>query len=41
MNGDKISIFYIVLEVAPGGELFDMVFNTGKFSERITRFYFR
>jgi serine/threonine protein kinase len=40
-NGETFPIIYIVLELAPGGELFDMVCNTGRFNDRITRFYFR
>jgi serine/threonine protein kinase len=31
----------IVLELAPGGELFDFVSNTGRFEERIAWFYFK
>jgi hypothetical protein len=40
-NGTKESVIYIVLELATGGELFDYVATTGKFSERISRFYFQ
>jgi serine/threonine protein kinase len=37
-NGENC--FAIVLEYAGGGELFDFVAETGKFSERVTRSYF-
>jgi len=40
-NGDKVDVIYIVLELAPGGELFDYVAISGKFSEPIARFYFK
>ena len=40
-NGDKENVIYIVLELATGGELFDYVATTGRFSEPIARFYFR
>ena len=40
-NGAKESVIYIVLELATGGELFDYVATTGRFSEVISRFYFR
>jgi len=40
-NGVKKSVFYIVLELATGGELFDYVATTGRFEERIARFYFK
>jgi serine/threonine protein kinase len=40
-NGAKKNVIYIVLELATGGELFDYVATTGKFNERIARFYFR
>lgn len=35
-----INCFAIVLEYAGGGELFDFVADTGKFSEKVTRTYF-
>lgn len=35
------SVLYIALELATGGELFDYVAQTGKFSEPIARFYFK
>lgn len=31
---------YIVLELVQGGELFDFVANSGRFSENVARFYF-
>jgi len=40
-NGSKKSVIYIVLELATGGELFDYVATTGKFEEKIARFYFK
>ena len=40
-NGDKRQAFYIVLELAQGGELFDFVASTGAFSEPVARYYFR
>ena len=40
-NGAKEPVIYIVLELATGGELFDYVATTGRFSETISRFYFR
>jgi serine/threonine protein kinase len=39
-NGTKEKVIFIVLELATGGELFDYVATTGKFSEKIARFYF-
>lgn len=40
-NGTKEHVIYIILELATGGELFDYVATTGKFSEPIARFYFK
>jgi len=40
-NGVKENVIYIALELASGGELFDYVATTGRFSEQIARFYFR
>lgn len=40
-NGTKEDVIYIALELATGGELFDYVATTGRFSEPIARFYFR
>lgn len=39
-SGKKEHVIYIVLELATGGELFDFVATTGKFSYPIARFYF-
>jgi serine/threonine protein kinase len=39
-NGTKEPVIYIVLELATGGELFDYVALTGRFSEPVARFYF-
>lgn len=35
------SIFYIALEYAGVGDLFDVVAHSGAFSEELTRFYFK
>ena len=40
-NGTKIPVSYIVLELATGGELFDYVATTGRFSENVARYYFQ
>jgi len=40
-NGKKEEVIYIALELAKGGELFDYVASTGRFSEPIARFYFK
>jgi serine/threonine protein kinase len=34
-------VFFIVMEYAEHGELFDMLSNTGKFSEEVARYYFK
>ena len=39
-DGTTRDVIYIALELAEGGELFDYVAITGRFSERIARFYF-
>lgn len=39
-NGQTEKVIYIVLELAQGGELFDFVAQTGKYSEPVARFYF-
>jgi len=41
MDGREEKVIYIVLELATGGELFDFVATTGRFSETIARFYFK
>ncbi len=40
-QGAQRPAIYIALELCPKGELFDFVFQTGYFSERICRFYAR
>eukprot|EP01017_Pseudomicrothorax_dubius_P030828 TRINITY_DN3874_c0_g2_i1.p1 TRINITY_DN3874_c0_g2~~TRINITY_DN3874_c0_g2_i1.p1 ORF type:complete len:468 (-),score=110.18 TRINITY_DN3874_c0_g2_i1:124-1527(-) len=40
-DGKQKKVTAIVLELAPGGEVFDFLYNTGRFSERVARFYFR
>lgn len=32
---------YIVMELCPNGELFDILFKTGRLSEEVSRFYFK
>lgn len=39
-NGVKTPVFYLALELANGGELFDFIAQTGKFSEDVARYYF-
>ena len=39
-DGRKDSVFYIALELANGGELFDYLAQTGAFTEDIARYYF-
>mmetsp|Transcript_33552 Transcript_33552/g.38545 ORF Transcript_33552/g.38545 Transcript_33552/m.38545 type:complete len:87 (+) Transcript_33552:143-403(+) len=39
-NGVKREVFYLALELASGGELFDLIAQTGRFSEETARFYF-
>ena len=41
-NGKGLyNCMYMVMELCPNGELFDILYNTGKLSEPITRFYFK
>lgn len=40
-NGDKIDTYLMVLELALGGELFDLLYYTGKLEEKVARTYFR
>jgi serine/threonine protein kinase len=40
-SGVEKAVDYIILELALGGELFDFVANSGKFSESIARYYFK
>lgn len=39
-SGDSKEVFYLALELAVGGELFDFLAETGAFSEDVARFYF-
>lgn len=39
-NGETKDIFYLALELAPNGELFDFIAQTGAFSEEFARYYF-
>ena len=39
-NGSKVPVFYLALELASGGELFDFIAETGAFSEDVARYYF-
>lgn len=39
-NGMSTDVFYLALELANGGELFDFIAQTGKFSEEVARYYF-
>ena len=40
-RGEKRKVFYIVLEYAAGGELFDFLANTGRLDENWCRYYFK
>lgn len=39
-NGTVKKVTAIVLELAPGGEVFEFLFRTGRFSEEVSRFFF-
>lgn len=39
--GEPTAVHYFVMEMCPEGELFDLVYQTGGFSERYARFYFK
>lgn len=39
-DGSKVEVLYLALEYAEGGELFDLVANTGKFEENQARYFF-
>ena len=41
LDGSKKTVAYAVVELAQGGEIFDYVAETGKFSERVSRYFFR
>lgn len=40
-DGTTKDVLYVVLELAKGGELFDYLMETGKFGEKLSRFYFK
>ena len=40
-NGNSREVTYIVLELAEVGDLFDVVANSGAFSEDLTRYYMK
>jgi len=40
-DGTKKKVIYIVLELAEGGELFDFIAQSGPFSEKVCRFFFK
>ena len=40
-GGGMYECMYIVMELCPNGELFDVLFQTGKLSEPVTRYYFK
>jgi len=39
-DGQGVKVIMIVLELAQGGELFDIIAGTGAFDENLARFYF-
>lgn len=39
-NGRSMPVYYIALELASGGELFDFIAETGRFSEPVARYFF-
>lgn len=40
-HGRSFEVYTLALELAPNGELFDYIAETGSFSEEVTRHYFR
>jgi serine/threonine protein kinase len=40
-SGQKKQVYYIVLELATGGELFDIVAMSGRFDEPTARYFFK
>ena len=40
-NGKCREVFYIVIELAKGGNLMDLLMITGRFSEKMARFFFK
>lgn len=41
VNKKDLLVSYVVLELAQGGELFDYISKTGKFTELVARYFFR
>ena len=39
-TGKESDVYFLALELASGGELFDFVYQTGRLSEKIARYYF-
>lgn len=39
-DGNAVDVNYMVIELAEGGELFDFISETGKFSHKVARYYF-
>jgi serine/threonine protein kinase len=39
-NGTKVKVFYLALELVSGGELFDFIAETGRFTEEVARYFF-
>ncbi len=40
-DGREVPVFYAVIELAPGGELFDYISLTDRFSESLARHYMK
>jgi hypothetical protein len=40
-DGKSKEVIYSVLELAPEGEMFNIIYETGEFDEKLSRFYFR
>ena len=40
-DGRKVKVVDIAMELAQGGELFEYVADSGRFSESVARFYFK
>jgi len=40
-NGNSYKVVGIVMELVPGGELFEYVADSGRFSESVSRSYFK
>lgn len=40
-NGSQKKVMFAVLQLAPGGEIFEFLAKTGRFSEPVARFYFK